>query len=55
MKTLAGKTAFQVALRNCSKDRRGVVNIYVILVKEDTCNQAHISAEDCCWSQEGCC
>ena len=34
MKTIVQETAPQVALRNCSKEAGGTVNIYVILVKE---------------------
>ena len=33
MKTIDQDTAPQVALRNCSKEAGGTVNIYVILVK----------------------
>ena len=33
MRTIAQETAFQIALRNCSKDVGGKVSIYVILVK----------------------
>ena len=33
MKTIVQETAPQVALRNCSKEAGGTVNIYVILVK----------------------
>ena len=48
MRTIAWETASQITLRNCSKEVAGEVSIYVILVKEDTCNQAHILAEVCC-------
>ena len=33
MRTIAQETAFQIALRNCSKEARGGVNMYVVLVK----------------------
>ena len=33
MRTVARETAFQIALRNCSKEVGGKVSIYVILVK----------------------
>jgi len=33
MKTIVQETEPQVALRNCSKEAGGTVNIYVILVK----------------------
>ena len=33
MRTAAQDTAFQIALRNCSKEAGGKVSIYVILVK----------------------
>ena len=33
MRTIARETAFQIALRNCSKEAGGKVSIYVILVK----------------------
>ena len=33
MKTVAGRTAFQTALRSFSKETEGKVSIYVILVK----------------------
>ena len=33
MRTMARETAFQIALRNCSKEVAGKVSIYVILVK----------------------
>ena len=33
MKAIALETAFQLALRNCSKEAGGKVSIYVILVK----------------------
>ena len=33
MRTIAWETAFQIALRNCSKEVRGKISIYVILVK----------------------
>ena len=35
MKTVAGRTAFQTALRSFSKETEGKVSIYVILVKEE--------------------
>ena len=33
MRTIAQEAAFQIALRNCSKEVGGKVSIYVILVK----------------------
>ena len=33
MRTIAQEIAFQIALRNCSEEVGGKVNIYVILVK----------------------
>ena len=43
MKTIAWETASQIALMNYSKDvGEQSINIYVILVKGDICNQAHI-------------
>ena len=33
MRTVAQETAFQIALRNCSKVAGGEVRMYVILVK----------------------
>ena len=33
MRTIVWETASQIALRNCSKEVRGKVSIYVILVK----------------------
>ena len=33
LRTAAWDTAFQIALRNCSKEVGGKVNIYVILLK----------------------
>ena len=33
MRTIAWETAFQIALRNCSKEAGGKGSIYVILVK----------------------
>ena len=41
MRTIAWEIASQIALRNFSEGV-GAVSIYVILVKGDTCNQAHI-------------
>ena len=35
MRTIAQETAFQIALRNCSKEVEGKISIYVILVKEE--------------------
>ena len=35
MRTIAWETAFQIALRNCSKEVGGKISIYVILVKEE--------------------
>lgn len=35
MKIIAQETAFQIALRNCSKEVQEKVSIYVILVKEE--------------------
>ena len=47
IKTIAWKAAFQIALRNCSKDMgQGEYRIFVNLVKVGVhCNQAHIFAE----------
>ena len=42
------ETAFQIALRNCSKEAEGKVSVYVILVKGGTCNWAHIFVEGHC-------
>ena len=33
MRTIAWETAYQIALRKCSKEEVGKVSIYVILVK----------------------
>ena len=47
MRTIAWETAFQIALRNCSDKERG--GQYICDFGEGgTCNQAHISVEDCC-------
>ena len=47
MRTAAWETAPQVALRVCSKEagEAGKVSIYMILMKGNTCNQAHILPE----------
>ena len=42
IRTIAWEIAPHIALRNCSKKVRVKVSIYVILVKESTCNQKHI-------------
>ena len=43
MWTIPQEAAFQIALKNCSKEVGGNVSIYAILVKwGDTCKQAHI-------------
>lgn len=49
MRTIAWERACQIALRSCC-DEVVEVNINVILVEEDTCDQAHILAEGCCLS-----
>ena len=36
MRTIAQETAFQIALRNCSKEVDGEVRIYMILEKGET-------------------
>lgn len=48
LRTIAWETAPQIALRNCFKEVKEEVSIYVILDKEGTCNKAHISVEGCC-------
>ena len=40
--TMACETAFQIALRNFSKEEQGKVNIHVIWVKGKYMQQAHI-------------
>ena len=35
MRTIAQETAFQIALRNCSKEKGQKVSMYLILVKRD--------------------
>ena len=41
MRTAAQDTAPQRALRDCSKEVGGKDSIHVILVKGNSCNQAH--------------
>ena len=48
MKAAVRKIAPQKALRHCSKEAVGKVSIYVVLVRENTCNQAHIFPEGFC-------
>ena len=49
LRIVAKETAFQVALRNCSKEIGGKVSVYVILVKGE-CMQSgtHLFAEGFC-------
>ena len=42
MRTIAWETAPQLPLRNCFKEPGEKVTLYVILMKVNTCNQAHI-------------
>ena len=35
IRTIAQETAFQIALRNCSKQAMGKVSLYMILVKQE--------------------
>ena len=35
MRTIAQETAFQIALRNCSKQAMGKVSLYIILVEQE--------------------
>ena len=49
MRTIARETAFQIALRNCSKEVGGKVSIDVILVKgEYMQSSTYFFAEDYC-------
>jgi len=41
MRTVAWEAAFQIPLKNCSKEVRGKVSIYVILVKVNVCALKH--------------
>lgn len=55
MRTIALEKVIQITLRNCSEElAEGEVSMSVILVKEDTCNQAHMLAEGSCQSQKCC-
>ena len=47
-RTLALEITSQTALRNCSIKVRGPFGMYAILVKENTCNQAHTLTEGRC-------
>ena len=49
MKTIVPETAFQIALRNCSKEAGWKVSIYEILVK-GKCMQSgtYLFSEGCC-------
>ena len=52
MRTIASETAFQGALRNCSKEQSGgKVSVTYDLSEGRMCSQAHILAEVCCSSQ----
>ena len=42
MRTAAWDTAPQRALRDCSREVAGKGRIYVILVKGNSCNEAHL-------------
>ena len=43
MRTIAREKAFQIALRYCSKEEWGEGQyIHMMLVKGNSCNQAHI-------------
>ena len=44
MRTVSQETASQIALRNSSREERGRSALYMILVKEGTCSQAHSRA-----------
>ena len=49
LRTVAWEIASQIALRNCSKEVRGEVSVYIHNFGEGSmCNQAHISVEGCC-------
>ena len=51
MRTVAWETAFQIALRNCSKEARGKLSIYVILAKVEYMQLSTLFfAEGFCWS-----
>ena len=55
MRTIALEKVIQITLRNCSEELvEAEVSMSVILVKEDTCNQAHTLAECSCQSQKCC-
>ena len=52
MRTAAWETAFQIALRNCSKEVVGKDSIYVILVKgEYMQSSTYFFAKVFCWSK----
>lgn len=49
MKTVALEKVTQITVRNCSEELvEGEVSMHVILVKEGTCDQAHMLAEGSC-------
>ena len=49
MRNIAWETAFQMVLRNCSKEVVGKVSaIYMMSVKGGMCSQAHILGDACC-------
>ena len=49
MRTMAWKTAFQIAVRNCFEEAEGKVSVTCDFSEEgDTCTQAHILTEACC-------
>ena len=51
MRTIAWETAFQIALRDCSKKLGGGANIYVLLVKGVHAIKHTSFAEGLCYSQ----
>jgi len=52
VRTIDQETAFQITLRNCSKEDGGERSVlYIILVKWGTCSQAHVLAEACSYSR----
>lgn len=51
LRTVAGETASQIALKNCSEEIRSV---YMWFWQRDTCIQAYVSVEGRCWSRGAC-
>ena len=49
MSTMAWKTAFQIAVRNCFEEAEGKISVTCdFSEKGDTCTRAHILTEACC-------